>query len=130
MGDARSLDETLVATPRGRLTLAIASEPADVELGLMCVRRLPRNTGMIFVFNGDQRREFWMKNTVISLDMIWLDARGVVTSVSSSVPASKRNQSERSVARRSGFGQYVIELAAGAAARTHIATGTHLFSAR
>ena len=44
---------------------------------------LPPHTGMIFVFDGDGPIEFWMKNTLIPLDMVFVAADGTVRKVSS-----------------------------------------------
>jgi len=53
----------------------------------MCVRALPARTGMIFVFNdGDNYRDFWMKNTLIPLDMVWASKNGRVNDVRANVP--------------------------------------------
>ena len=116
-----------VAAPRGTLRLAVASDDAQRERGLMFVKRVPRGEGMIFVFpDGDQARSFWMKNTIAPLDMVFVAGDGTVTSVARNVPATKAGETDDRVARREGEGAFVIELAAGDAAREGIAAGTHL----
>ena len=42
--------------------------------GLMHRKSLAKNSGMLFVFKENARHKFWMKNTLIPLDMIWMDA--------------------------------------------------------
>ena len=116
-----------VASPRGTLRLAVASDDAQRERGLMFVKRVPHGQGMIFVFpDGDQPRSFWMKNTITPLDMVFVGGDGTVTSVASHVPATTAKMTDDEVARRQGNGAFVIELAAGDAAREGIAAGTHL----
>ena len=116
-----------IVAPHGTLRLAVASDVDQRERGLMWVKHVPHAQGMIFVFpDGDRARDFWMKNTIAPLDMIFVAGDGTVTSVARDVPATTTGQSDNEVPRRSGNGTYVIELAAGDAAREGIVTGTHL----
>lgn len=110
----------------GRLTLAVADTQKDRELGLMCVTALRPQAGMIFVFRGPSGWEFWMKNTLIRLDMVWVDADGTVTGVAANVPASKLSTPDAKVARRRGRGTYVIELNAGESSRDGVTAGVKL----
>jgi hypothetical protein len=105
------------------LALAVANDEQTRELGLMCVTRLRPQHGMIFVFDDDSVQEFWMKNTLISLDMVWVASDGTVTHVAANVPASTRQTPDQSVARRRGEGRYVIEIPGGEAASDGIRTG-------
>jgi uncharacterized membrane protein (UPF0127 family) len=112
--------------PSAALKLAVASDEASRELGLMCVLRLQPHVGMIFVFDKDSKQEFWMKNTLIPLDMVWVRASGTVDTVAANVPKSTRTTPDDAVARRAGTGKYVIELAAGEAAADGIVVGSDL----
>ena len=58
-------------------------------MGLMFRESLPERTGMIFLFGDGGVHQFWMKNTMIPLDMIWLDSEGKVLFVSASTPPCK-----------------------------------------
>jgi uncharacterized membrane protein (UPF0127 family) len=119
----RTIAATGSAVP---LTLAVAADEHSRELGLMCVTALRPAAGMIFVFASTNDWDFWMKNTVVPLDMIWLADDGTVANVAANVPASTLETPDARVARRSGHGRYVIELRSGEAAADHIAPGTKL----
>lgn len=109
------------------LNVRVADTFAKREYGLMCVRALDPASGMIFVFaDGNQRRDFWMKNTLIPLDMVFVANDGRVTSVATNVPATTVMTPDASIPRRGGTGTFVIELGAGDAARQHVTAGTHL----
>lgn len=53
--------------------LAIADTEYEREQGLMFKKNLAQNTGMFFIFKNENIYPFWMKNTFIPLDIIWLD---------------------------------------------------------
>jgi len=112
--------------PAVPLTLAVAADGRSRELGLMCVTALKPDAGMIFVFPNDSDWEFWMKNTVTPLDMLWVAPDGTVRDVAADVPASTLDTTDDKVARRRGHGRYVIELRSGEAARESIVVGTRL----
>lgn len=118
----------VIEAPKGTLRLAVADTEARRERGLMFVAPVPRDEGMIFVFpsQSNDRQEFWMKNTIAPLDMVFVDADGTVTSVAANVPATKRGTPDDKVARRQGIGHFVIELAAGRARSAGIRAGTAL----
>jgi uncharacterized membrane protein (UPF0127 family) len=104
-----------VVTEAEVLYLAVASTEKDRELGLQCVTSLLPNTGMLFVFDTDEHRDFWMKNTLIPLDIIWVHANGKADAVARNVPPSYLGAPEEDVPRRFGVGKYVIEIQAGEA---------------
>ncbi|GAC1311559.1 MAG: hypothetical protein NVS2B3_18460 [Vulcanimicrobiaceae bacterium] len=115
-----------VEAPAARLRLAVADDERTREYGLMCVTRLRARAGMIFAFASESEWEFWMKNTLVPLDMVWVTAAGDVTGVEADVPAATRATPDTALPRRRGRGTYVIELPAREAAADGIVTGTHL----
>lgn len=78
--------------------------------GLMHVRGLPENTGMLFVYEGEDYRSMWMKNTYIPLDMLFAREDGTV----SSIIRNAEPQSLKSLASIEPV-TYVLELNAGVA---------------
>ena len=112
---------TIVApdnTVRGEVKVAIAASPETRELGLMWVSHLPDNGGMIFIFPQPQAANFWMKNTMIPLDMLFADSDGKVIGI----VANAKPYSESLLG---GFANtlYVLEVNGGYVAKHHIAVG-------
>lgn len=59
----------------------VADSPEERSRGLMGRDVLPGNSGMIFVFDEESVHGFWMKNTLIPLDAIWINSRGEVVDI-------------------------------------------------
>ncbi|HEY7164640.1 MAG TPA: DUF192 domain-containing protein [Candidatus Binatia bacterium] len=86
----------------------VADTPAKRELGLMYRRDLPSDRGMIFLFPMETEQAFWMKNTPIPLDMIFISSsRRIVGIVQRAAPFTL---DARSVP---GSSQYVLEINGG-----------------
>jgi uncharacterized protein len=99
-----------------RVELAI--KPEEFQRGLMFRTELAQDAGMLFVSRAPQLHTFWMKNTLIPLDMIFIGGdRRVVGVVENAEP---RTLTSRSVPAPS---QYVLEIPGGVAARKGIHAG-------
>lgn len=100
--------------------LEVAATSAAQEKGLMQRDSVPADQGMIFVFGDESVRYFWMKNTRIPLDIIFLDRDGRVVSI-------RRMQAYDLNETSSIYpAQYAIELNAGAAEKCGVKTGDQL----
>ncbi|MGK7931428.1 MAG: DUF192 domain-containing protein [Microcystaceae cyanobacterium] len=72
------------------IKLEVAATPEQQQQGLMYRTELPKNQGMLFTFSPARVAKFWMKNTLISLDMIFLKD-GEVKAVIDNVPPCRRD---------------------------------------
>jgi uncharacterized membrane protein (UPF0127 family) len=96
----------------------LARTPAERELGLMYRERMAADAGMLFLFERSSPLAFWMKNTFIPLDMIFIGSdRRIVGIVENAEP---RTLSSRRVDESS---QYVLEINGGLSAKLGIRAG-------
>ncbi len=105
-----------------RYSLELALTPEDQAQGLMYRENLPDRTGMLFVFAEDAPHHFWMKNTMIPLDMIWMDASGRVVYVSANTPPCRADPCP--TYGPDGNVRMVLEIGGGLAAKEGVAAGT------
>jgi len=115
-----------VHAPHAMLTLQLATTEQERETGLMSVTHLPAHTGMVFVFDQDAPVTFWMKDTLVSLDMVFVAADGTVRSVAANVPVVPKDTPNDKIPTRPGVAKYVIELPAGEARKDGIVPNVKL----
>lgn len=73
------------------LKVVIFDTPAEREKGLMWVKNLPANHGALFVFDKETEVSFWMKNTLISLDMLFFDENyQLIKSIKNALPCNNK----------------------------------------
>lgn len=113
--------ETLLvisASGRHRFDVEIAETPQARARGLMYREALAPDAGMLFDFQEEREVAFWMKNTLIPLDMIFIEASGRVAHIArETVPLSEDLVPSRAVVR------FVLEVPGGTAARLGIVPG-------
>ena len=91
-----------------KIDIQIANSDFDRELGLMFRKQMEENRGMLFIFPEEARQSFWMRNTLISLDMIFVNALNKVVTIHRNTQTLS-DQSYPSTAPA----KYVIEVNAG-----------------
>jgi uncharacterized membrane protein (UPF0127 family) len=96
----------------------LAVTPEEQARGLMFRRELPEGQGMLFDFQREQPATFWMKNTYVSLDMIFIRADGRILRIAeNTVPLSE------ALVPSGGPVRAVLEVVAGTARKLGIAPG-------
>jgi uncharacterized membrane protein (UPF0127 family) len=114
-----------VVLPSGAVyRLELAHTPEQQAQGLMYRESLPEKTGMLFLFDDKGVHRFWMKNTMIPLDMVWMDPEGKVLFVSADTPPCKADPCP-SYGPESPAAM-VLEIAGGKAAKEKVAVGSVL----
>jgi uncharacterized membrane protein (UPF0127 family) len=117
---AAELQPLEIASKKGVHVFAVelASTPEEQAKGLMFRRELPEGQGMLFDFHREQPTSFWMKNTYIPLDMIFIRGDGRILRIAeNTVPLSEALVSSGGPVRA------VLEVNAGTARKLGIAPG-------
>ncbi|MEM6805481.1 MAG: DUF192 domain-containing protein [Bacteroidota bacterium] len=90
------------------LDIEIADDAATIEVGMMYRRKMSDKQGMLFIFNQEKPQSFWMKNTYISLDLIFIGTdRRIVSIQKNAEPLSEKSLPS------TGPAQYVLEVIGG-----------------
>ncbi len=106
---------------RANFNVDVADDNAERAKGLMNVPEMPMLSGMLFVYDRPQRATFWMRNTLISLDMIFAAPDGTILNVhSNAIP-----RDETVIDGGDGV-QFVLEINGGLADRLGIEPGDSL----
>lgn len=99
-------------------SVEVADTPEEQQLGLMNRPQMPSAAGMLFVFDAPKEVQFWMKNTLIPLDMLFADENGRITRIhENAVP-----QDLTGIDGGAGV-KFVLEINGGLAARMGVQTG-------
>lgn len=101
-----------------RFKVDVAATDRQRSMGLMFREQMDPDQGMLFVFDGEGQRYFWMKNTPLPLDIIFIGSNGVIVSIAAdTTPYSTDTVPSGKPAR------FVLELNAGTAAKLGIEAG-------
>jgi uncharacterized protein len=110
-----------LAEGRESFSVEVADDPQERAQGLMFRPEMPAASGMLFVYESPRRVGFWMKNTLIPLDMVFADATGTVTRIHEGAVPGDLNPID------GGEGvQFVLEINAGLAGKLGIVPGATL----
>ncbi len=78
--------KTVVEIKDRKIEVELADTPAKRSKGLMYRNELGENNGMLFIFPTISKHSFWMANTYIPLDMIWIDENKKIVHIEQNVP--------------------------------------------
>jgi uncharacterized membrane protein (UPF0127 family) len=112
--------QSVLHTARGdfRFTIEIADDNAERERGLMFRETIAPDAGMLFDFFQEQQVTFWMQNTHIPLDMVFIGADGLVKTIHANARPMDTTPIPSQVPVR-----FVLEIAGGRAAEIGLAPG-------
>lgn len=117
--------DAIVSIGNASYSVDLAITPEERQQGLSGREHLPLDTGMLFVFEEERPLHFWMKEMHFPLDIIWIDARCRLVSVSANVPKPPPNAGNDEIprARSPSPARYVLEVNAGEAERNGLQPG-------
>ncbi|NOT22730.1 MAG: DUF192 domain-containing protein [Nitrospiraceae bacterium] len=116
-----------ITLPGGAIIHAeLADTPQKRATGLMYREHLDADRGMLFMFTQAQAWVFWMKNTKISLDLIWMNEKKQIIHIEQNVPICTRTDDSCPQYRPNEEALYVLELAAGRAESLKLQRGSKL----
>jgi len=111
---------TIEQSDHKKLTFMVelADSESERSQGLMCRETMPNTKGMLFAFQDNDERSFWMKNTLIPLDIIYIDTKGKIVSIQkNAVPL------DRTPLPSHGKAVAVLEINGGLSDQMHIKIG-------
>ena len=107
-----------IGMQKARIDLEIADTDYERQLGLMKRVSMEEKQGMLFIFPDDAMQSFWMRNTLISLDMIFINSNKVIVTIHKNTKVLS-DQSYPSTAPA----RYVLEVSAGFTGKHNIQVG-------
>ena len=114
---------TVLIPPKTRIEAELAYTDETRATGLMNRQSMPEDAGMLFLFSEMDFQTFWMKNTLIPLDLIWLNERKEVVYFVTAPPCETDPCVSYSPLQKA---KYVLEVNAGFAKKHNITMGTRL----
>ena len=101
-----------------KVAVELALDPSEHARGLMYVKSMPEQQGMLFIFPKEEQRSFWMKNTYLELDMIFVNSDQRIVSITHrAVPLSETPRPSNRPAK------FVLEVGGGLAEKWGLAEG-------
>ena len=113
------------ATVDHQVKVEVVTKPADQAQGLMYRRSLGKDSGMLFIFRQEEPQSFWMKNTLIPLDMIFISRDLVIVDITTMRPCITDPCPDYTSRQPA---QYVLEVNAGYCRSHNIAIGDKVSS--
>ena len=107
-----------------RIFIEVPDDREEFARGLMFRTHLPWNAGMLFAYDDEETRRFWMKNTLIPLDMVFFDSSSKIIDIKENVPPCKQEECPTYPSKEPA--QYVLEVNAGFVQEKGIKLGDRL----
>jgi uncharacterized membrane protein (UPF0127 family) len=117
----RSSIRVITASGRHDFKVWIADNEKSRERGLMFIKSLPPDQGMLFLFEEPRYAAFWMKNTYLSLDLVFIGPDGVVVNIARGAKPQSLEPIESEAPVKG-----VLELLAGTAVKIGLTPGSHV----
>jgi len=122
---AQALDKITVALPGGKTIKTLVADNSKTRaLGLMGYSHLKPDEGMVFIFENYETHMMWMKNMLISIDIIWLDEEKEIVDIIPSIPPCRNDPCP--IYGPSAPSKYVLEISDRASSLYHLQKGLKL----
>lgn len=108
--DRNSITIFTQAGPK-KINVEFAKTPEEWQKGLMNRSSLPKNSGLLFIFPDEKNRDFWMKNVLIPLDVVFISSKGRVNEMTTLHPCQETETCQSYNSKMPA--QYVLEINAG-----------------
>jgi len=110
----------------GCIQIEIAQTHEERMRGLQDRKNLSKNKGMLFIFQESKKHSFWMKDTIIALDIVWIDSsKRIVTIIPNVYPCETEKTEKCPVYTPSKKALYVLEVNAGVTLELELKVGDH-----
>lgn len=119
--ESKQEQESKVCFNNGCITVEIADTNQERANGLMYRETLDKNRGMLFVFEQESIHPFWMKNTLIPLDIVWINSSRDVVYINRDTPPCKAEPCP--LVNPGVKALYVLEVNGGVADRLNLSVG-------
>lgn len=101
-----------------KILVEVANNPTERSQGLMYRNEMDADKGMLFIFDNMEMQSFWMKNTIIPLDILFIDNKGVINTIHrNTVPYSEKSLPSKQKS------QFIVEVNGGFCQRHNINEG-------
>lgn len=124
--DEKPICAKVIFPNKNVINCELAITPSQQILGLMFRRQLKEGSGMLFIFNEEEKRTFWMKNTYIPLDIIFISANKKINRIFHGVEPYNEKMKDFEIPRVSSYAKYVLEVSSGTAIKNNLKEGDRI----
>jgi len=106
-------------------TVELAETDSQKAIGLMFRKSIPEDFGMLFLYSDEDYRAMWMKNTLIPLDLVFINSQKEIVDIIQEVPPCKKDPCESYISKEKA--RFVLELNSGTAKKIELKIGDRIF---